>query len=728
MIQASSHTSGEPKNNQEQNDHLRRCAAMAYLLGWKDILRPIRDGYRHLFPAPDTGPTPEERRKQRDLDRLKGFAYFDTFDQLEAWTEDDCDSFQRANTPRIRTEDRSTNDDPGKADVLLIHDYSGNYHDYESVQATGVDVELYSCEYLQFVDVFIYFSHKLVCIPPPTWTNTLHRNGVEVLGTLLVEPQTEGSECLLQHTRDGQNMSFPLAKTLARIAGHYGFDGWLVNIEKRFSNDVWGPEVLKAFLCQLRAEMGGAMRLIWYDALTISNKISYQNALNTSNIKFASACGSILTNYCWKDTEAENSLQLALSSKISPKNIFFGIDVWAQNKSSFTHPRITYPEYGGGGTNTGVAVAKLADLGLSAGIFAPAWSFEHFPGKGRDAERTVWQGTSFPRDMDCSCGDCLSRHRPNEAFAILKNAKERVAGSENFFYTDFTRAFATHDDASNDLFGGCSTHAQLGSQSILPRPAIFGDRHQAIQLWHRLDNSSSTPRLVIEAMQNQSNSDDTTEVWLPLFKLDMPADGSLQAEIYSDNASLPADHSIVSFYIRTPGSVHFITITSGKGVQRTVCSLKSLVPGSRIQELGVHLKGSIGTARGKTTQLLNIMSVRIMPISTFQTSSSFSIDQMQLENRGEGDCERMQLVWSFKDHGRANWKDNKIPCSKITGPFSHFFIYTDGRMLGKAYALDHILNKQFVEKNAGLTVEFELVGVGFDGQTLAKSSAKLPLP
>ena len=55
---------------------------MAYLLGWKDVLRPIRDGYRHLFPAPDTGPTPEERRKQRALDRLKGFTYFDTFEQL----------------------------------------------------------------------------------------------------------------------------------------------------------------------------------------------------------------------------------------------------------------------------------------------------------------------------------------------------------------------------------------------------------------------------------------------------------------------------------------------------------------------------------------------------------------------------------------------------------------------------------------------------------------------
>ncbi|EMD87582.1 glycoside hydrolase family 85 protein [Bipolaris maydis C5] len=701
---------------------------MAYLLGWKDILRPIRDGYRHLFPAPDTGPTPEERRKQRDLDRLKGFAYFDTFDQLEAWTEDDCDSFQRANTPRIRTEDTSANDDLDKADVLLIHDYSGNYHDYESVQATGIDMELYSCEYLQFVDVFIYFSHKLVCVPPPTWTNTLHRNGVEVLGTLLVEPQTEGSERLLQHTRDGQNMDFPLAKTLARIAVHYGFDGWLVNIEKRFPNDVWDPKVLEAFLCQLRAEMSGTMRLIWYDALTVSNKISYQNALSMSNINFASACGSILTNYCWKDADAENSLQLALSSKISPRNIFFGIDVWAQNKSSFTHPRVTYPEYGGGGTNTGVAVAKLAGLGLSAGIFAPAWSFEHFPGKGRAAERTVWQGIPLPCDMDCSCGDCLSRHQPNEAFAILKNAKERVAGSEKFFYTDFTRAFATHDDTSNDLFDGCSAHAQLGSQSILPRPTIFGDGHQAVELWHRLDSSSGTSCLVIEARQNQLESDHTTEFWLPLFRFDMPADASLQTEIFSDNASLPTGHSTVNFYIRTTDSVHFATIARGKGIQRTVCSPESLVPGTRIQELGVHLKGPISTALGKTLQLLNITSVRIIPISTFQTSSSFSIDQIQLEKRGEGDCGRVQLVWSYKDYGRTDCEDNGIPCSKTTGPFSHFVIYTDRRMLGKAYALGHVLKEQFVEKNAGSTVEFELVGVGFDEQILAKSSAKLLLP
>jgi endo-beta-N-acetylglucosaminidase D len=237
---------------------------MASLLGWKDILRPIRDGYRHLFPTPDTGPTPEQRRRQRELDRLKGFAYFDTFDQLESWTEADSDPLQRANTPLLRGTDATTTGTLGKTPVLLIHDYSGNYHDYESVHAVGVDKEFYSCEYLQFVDTFIYFSHKLVCVPPPTWTNTLHRNGVEALGTFLIEPQTEVSERLLQHTVDELGkMHFPMASKLASIATHYGFDGWLVNIEKPFPSEVWNAETLQAFLRQLKAKLGVNKRLIW---------------------------------------------------------------------------------------------------------------------------------------------------------------------------------------------------------------------------------------------------------------------------------------------------------------------------------------------------------------------------------------------------------------------------------------------------------------------------------
>src|SRR5262245_23308429 len=123
---------------------------MAHMFDWKDVLRPIRDGYRHLFPSPDTGPSPEERERQRRLDRLKGFAYFDTFEQLEAWTDADADVIQRAHTPLLPRPKPIKPAKVQKTPVLLCHDYAGNYHDYEAVLGVGMEEERYTCEYLQY--------------------------------------------------------------------------------------------------------------------------------------------------------------------------------------------------------------------------------------------------------------------------------------------------------------------------------------------------------------------------------------------------------------------------------------------------------------------------------------------------------------------------------------------------------------------------------------------------
>jgi endo-beta-N-acetylglucosaminidase D len=241
---------------------------MAYPLGWRDILRPIRDGYRHLFPSPDTGPPPEERERQRQLDRLKGFTYFDTINQLENWTREQADPLQRANTPLLRRRTHVYEESDEKTRVLLIHDHSGNYHDYEAIQGAGIEEEEedYVCEYLQFVDTFVYFSHKLVCIPPPSWTNLLHRNGVQAIGTLLVESQTKDAESLLHcEDRGGTNSpTYPMAKMLADIAQEYGFDGWLINIEKPFAGKSWNSNALEEFLQQLKDALGPDRTLIWF--------------------------------------------------------------------------------------------------------------------------------------------------------------------------------------------------------------------------------------------------------------------------------------------------------------------------------------------------------------------------------------------------------------------------------------------------------------------------------
>ncbi|RMZ67055.1 dhh family [Pyrenophora seminiperda CCB06] len=702
------------ESNESQN---KSSLTMAYLLGWKDILRPIRDGYRHLFPAPDTGPTPEERRKQRELDRLKGFAYFDTFDQVETWTEADCDPLQRANTPLLQRKECDTKSNVGNARVLLIHDYSGNYHDYESVQAIGVEKDFYSCEYLQFVDAFIYFSHKLACVPPPTWTNTLHRNGVEALGTILIEPQTGGSERLLEYTTKSGILNFPMAKKLAYMATHFGFDGWLMNIEKPFPNGIWRADILEAFLRQLKAELGESKRLIWYDALTISNKIAYQNTLNSSNFQFATACGSILTNYCWKEVNAEQSLQLALEKNLLPQHIFFGIDVWAQNKSSFTHPRVTYPEYGGGGTKTGVAVDELSKFGLSAGIFAPAWSHEHFPGEERAVERALWEGTPIAKHVKCTCGDCASRHQSNKDFAIIKNATEWAAGSEHFFYTDFSRAFRTHTDEEKDIFDGHSRHAQLGSQSVLPRPIMRDIEDQDIEISYRFLPNANSACLVIEATQKHLVENKYQEYSLLLYTLNMSADNFLQFETYT-RSTLPETSSVlVSLYLKTSKAVRLLPIPKTARFQWTTNNIQPQDPEERIEEIGVHATGLPRTEVGFITQLLEIAEIRIAPRTPEQPPRFCSINQIRVEHRGEGEARHPRLCWNYDVVEKTKGKvvGGGVPCSEITGPFSYFSVRVDGVELGRVYGMECVLNSRLIARVTGREVQADLRGVSFDG-------------
>lgn len=324
-------------------------------IGWH-LGKRLRDILRG---SPDTGPTKEERLAQRQQDVLKGFAYFDHFQELEEWRAEDVDPIQIANTPLVRREALGPKESTllKTSKVLLCHDYKGGYHDYESVQPAEVDTEDYSCEYLQYIDTFVYFSHKLVCVPPPTWTNLLHRNGVKVLGTFVVEPHSPDVERILR----GCDGNFAVAKQLACMAEVFGFDGWLLNIEKEFpkhANDC--IEKLTHFIKNLKQHLGKDKQVVWYDALTIDNEVDYQNGLTPKNLPFLLPADALFTNYEWMPTNVFEARRIANENDISTENIFFGIDVWAQNTHFSGPPRVTYPPEGGGGTNTGVVSLRSA--------------------------------------------------------------------------------------------------------------------------------------------------------------------------------------------------------------------------------------------------------------------------------------------------------------------------------------------------------------------------------
>lgn len=310
--------------------------------GMKDILNPC--------PA-----EPEESEKQREArrqsDGLKGFVYFERFDELWSWSPRDIDPVQQANTPLLDRPEAPDGQPKAGANVLLCHDYSGGFHDYESVRPVATENEVYTCHYLQYVEVLIYFSHKLVCVPPSPWINTMHRNGVAILGTFIFEPQTPNMEKVLEQV-DGE---YVIARRLADLASTFGFDGWLLNFEQNFpTSDRKLVFKLLEFVSQLRRLIGLRGKVIWYDALNIDNEVEYQNSLTTKNLDFARSAQALFTNYKWTEAMIEEASKFAAQHHVIPSDVYFGVDVWAQNTNMPGPPRITFPPKGGGGTNTGL--------------------------------------------------------------------------------------------------------------------------------------------------------------------------------------------------------------------------------------------------------------------------------------------------------------------------------------------------------------------------------------
>lgn len=67
----------------------------------------------------------------------------------------------------------------GRPRVLATHDMRGNYKDDRFVQGAR-DPNFYADPRWSSVDVFVYFSHHLVVIPPVGWIDAAHRNGTQV--------------------------------------------------------------------------------------------------------------------------------------------------------------------------------------------------------------------------------------------------------------------------------------------------------------------------------------------------------------------------------------------------------------------------------------------------------------------------------------------------------------------------------------------------------------------
>ncbi|XP_064172057.1 cytosolic endo-beta-N-acetylglucosaminidase [Anguilla rostrata] len=297
--------------------------------------------------------------KYYDTDTTEPVSYsLKSLDELLSWKRSEAHPFNVATVPLASRQPALTSD---QRKTLVSHDMMGGYLDDRFVQGAESETP-YAFYHWQYIDIFNYFSHNMVTIPPVVWTNAAHRHGVLVLGTFITEWTDGGKMCELFLAEEESYRT--AADKLVQIAHCYGFDGWLINIENPLSaNAVKNTPLFLRYLTDQMHERVARSQVLWYDSVLENGDLRWQNELNDRNRVFFQACDGIFTNYNW----TEQSLEWMGSYPEAQGrlgDIYVGVDVFARG------------EVVGGKFETNKALELIRKHRLSAAIFAPGWVYE----------------------------------------------------------------------------------------------------------------------------------------------------------------------------------------------------------------------------------------------------------------------------------------------------------------------------------------------------------------
>ncbi|KAG7189443.1 hypothetical protein KM043_017144 [Ampulex compressa] len=245
--------------------------------------------------------------------------------------------------------------------TLVCHDMKGGYLEDRFINGSKSH-DSYAFYHWSVIDTFVYFSHHFITLPPYGWINVAHTHGVKVLGTVITE--RSGIWETILETRETAKK---FANALIHLAKFYKFEGWLLNVENKIEID--HLDNLIYFVHYLTVSIHEEIEnseIIWYDSVTNTGELKWQNELNDQNKEFFLNCDGIYLNYTWTESRLASSYILAKDCGRDPHDVYVGLDVWGRGCP------------GGGGFNSAYALEKIRQQKLSVAIFAPGWTHEYF--------------------------------------------------------------------------------------------------------------------------------------------------------------------------------------------------------------------------------------------------------------------------------------------------------------------------------------------------------------
>ena len=131
----------------------------------------------------------------------------------------------------------------------------------------------------------------------------------------------------------------------------------------------------------------------------------------------------------------------------------------------------------------------------------------------------------------------------------------------------------------------------------------------------------------------------------------------------------------------------------------------------QLREVGVYCKGNFDSSEPSLLVEIARLVIRKKPLSE-SADHDFGLQNITIQDWGNGSHKHQRLMWKWRG-SRSQWPI-ELPWSDITGPFSHFTVLSDKRVLGIAHCLEFPLLKEDFP-SASEIGNFNVIGHSFGG-------------
>ena len=248
-----------------------------------------------------------------------------TVDTLLSWepTNDPDSDYSRSVVPLADRYTGFTVNDYANPDAkLMVCSLANSKHDATNAQGQE-SFSSYAFNYWQYATSFVYWSGSKrgqVVVPTGEFTDAAHTNGVPVMGTIFFDWGGNSSvvENFVRNYRS-------VADKLIEVMEYYGFDGYFFNEETGVDYTTAGN--LRSMIAYMRQQRPN-MLIGWYDSITDSGYLSYQDAVNGSNSGWVSAgVNEFFMNYNWTTQDVNTTVSTMQNLGKSQYEAFAGLDV-----------------------------------------------------------------------------------------------------------------------------------------------------------------------------------------------------------------------------------------------------------------------------------------------------------------------------------------------------------------------------------------------------------------